>query len=340
MTAQPSLRIFYSWQSDLPDATNRGAIRRALRDAANRAEADLAGCHIVLDEAVRGISGSPNIPDEILKKVEVADIFVADVTTVISTDGGRSSPNPNVVFELGYAVAHLGWNRIVLLVNAELSKLEDLPFDFDRHRASPFHMPANASKEERKALADLLFVAIRAVVNASPKRPAELRGLSPDQLRRNRDIENLRAILSTLHIPSLDEFCSEAPKFIRPGLFHFWYAFSSVYESSLFHLYDDVLREAFDRFYKAWDETLSYGQYYNDNAGGTHVFGGSNSHSIEARRAYDHLCRTVDDVKKALGDILKEVRERYIEISIDDTNGRAWEEYLNFRKSMDEKLDC
>jgi hypothetical protein len=111
-----------------------------------------------------------------------------------------------------------------------------------------------------------------------------------------------------------------------------------VYQSSLFHLYDDALSEAFDRFYKAWDETLSYGQYYNDNPGGTYVFGGSNSHSIEAREAYDHLCHTVDDVRKALHDILKEVRERYIEISIDDTNGRAWEEYVNFRKSIDEKL--
>jgi hypothetical protein len=207
MTAQSSLRIFFSWQSDLPNTTNRGAIRRALREAANRAEADLTGIHLVLDEAVRGVSGSPNIPDEILRKVEVADIFIADVTTVISVENERSSPNPNVVFELGYAVAHLGWNRIILLINTELGKLEDLPFDFDRHRVSPFHMPENASKEERKALADLLFVAIRAVVNASPKRPAELRGLSPDQLRRNRDIENLRAILSTLHVPSLDEFC-------------------------------------------------------------------------------------------------------------------------------------
>jgi hypothetical protein len=72
-----------------------------------------------------------------------------------------------------------------------------------------------------------------------------------------------------------------------------------------------------------------------DNAGGTHVFGGPNSHSIEAREAYKHLCSTVDDVKKVLGDILKEVRERYIEISIDDTNGRAWDEYVNFSKSRD-----
>jgi hypothetical protein len=142
------IKIFYSWQSDLPDATNRGALRKALRVAATKIEEAIEGICVTIDEAVRDRPGSPNIPATILEKIEASDVVVADVSIInrkeistIETPGPlRSCPNPNVVFELGYAAAQLGWNRIILIFNESFGLLGELPFDFDRHRISPYKL--------------------------------------------------------------------------------------------------------------------------------------------------------------------------------------------------------
>src|SRR5690606_31862148 len=134
-----------------------------------------------------------------------SDIFVADVTTINSEqDGGsdkfRPCPNPNVVFELGYAVAHLGWNRIVLFFNEAFGKPNQLPFDFDRHRAALFTLTDNASKDEHKQLTELARNALVAIIKSAPKKPHELRG-GDEQKIRQRDIASLVSALEKLHIP-------------------------------------------------------------------------------------------------------------------------------------------
>lgn len=64
------------------------------------------------DEATRGVFGSPNIVAKIHEKIELCDVFVADITTVTSPRAKRSCPNPNVGYELGFAVAHIGWDFV------------------------------------------------------------------------------------------------------------------------------------------------------------------------------------------------------------------------------------
>jgi hypothetical protein len=59
------------------------------------------------------------------------------------TDPGakRPCPNPNVGYELGYAVATLGWDRVILLFNEACGEFpKDLPFDFIQNRASPYRL--------------------------------------------------------------------------------------------------------------------------------------------------------------------------------------------------------
>jgi hypothetical protein len=65
----------------------------------------------VRDETTRDTSGSPNIALKILEKIQAADVFVADITTVTAPGAKRPCPNPNVGYELGYAVATLGWDN-------------------------------------------------------------------------------------------------------------------------------------------------------------------------------------------------------------------------------------
>lgn len=100
-----STRIFYSWQSDSPRKTNLNAIRKALARACKRLKKANPTLMLVPDEATRDTSGSPNIALKILEKIEESGIFIADITTVTPKGAKRPCPNPNVGYELGYAVA-------------------------------------------------------------------------------------------------------------------------------------------------------------------------------------------------------------------------------------------
>jgi hypothetical protein len=58
------VQVFYSWQSDLPDQTNRRAIRNALRSASIVVEEEFSAddLKIEVDEATRDAPGSPHSP--------------------------------------------------------------------------------------------------------------------------------------------------------------------------------------------------------------------------------------------------------------------------------------
>ncbi len=134
--------VFYSWQSDLPNRTNRAFIGEALDRAATDLRSDDAlSIEPVIDRDTAGVPGSPAISDTILQKIARADIFVPDVSIVMTSESGRSSPNPNVLVELGYAISELGWDRIVMVMNTAFGPVTELPFDLRGRRVLPYSLP-------------------------------------------------------------------------------------------------------------------------------------------------------------------------------------------------------
>src|SRR5215213_8206975 len=152
--------IFYSWQSDTEQSVNRFLIRDALKAAAKRLSIP---CEV--DEATRGVAGSPPIFETILRKIEQSAVFVGDVT-IVTGSAGRASCNPNVLIEYGFALAKLGENRLVPVLNSHFGTPERLPFDL-RHRAVrvSYNLAPDASKDKikaaQKSLVGLLFSELR-----------------------------------------------------------------------------------------------------------------------------------------------------------------------------------
>jgi hypothetical protein len=141
MAKKQKIVVFYSWQSDSPKKTNLNAIRGALKSAAANIEKTHTDLEIVPDEATRATSGSPNIPLKILEKIQACDVFLADLTTITPVRARRACPNPNVSFELGYAVADLGWDRVILLFNQAYGSFpKDLPFDIIQQRVGTYRL--------------------------------------------------------------------------------------------------------------------------------------------------------------------------------------------------------
>lgn len=126
--------IFYSWQSDSPGSTNRNLISTALEKAIEDLKKDKS---VTIDPAVDrdtlGVPGSPDISHSIFGKIDLASVFVCDVS-IIEPNVKKPAPNPNVLVELGYAVKVLGWNRIVMIMNTEFGKPAALPFDLRAKR--------------------------------------------------------------------------------------------------------------------------------------------------------------------------------------------------------------
>lgn len=128
------LKVFYSWQSDLPNKTNRQFIQNCLETALKKIhENNLTISEYAIESDSRGESGTPELASTLFSKIDQCDIFVADVSIINSTLECRKVCNPNVLIELGYASSKLGWEKILCVYNLSFGKIEDLPFDI-RHR--------------------------------------------------------------------------------------------------------------------------------------------------------------------------------------------------------------
>jgi hypothetical protein len=160
-------KIFYSWQSDLPNATNRGFIEKALENAAKSIRNDDSiKVEPVIDRDTKDVPGSPDIAHTIFDKIEQAQVFVCDVSIINQNAPSRPTPNPNALIELGYAIKALGWQKIILVMNTAFGKPEELPFDLRMRRAIAYYMPQEIEERatERKKLEAAFTAALRSIL--------------------------------------------------------------------------------------------------------------------------------------------------------------------------------
>lgn len=329
--AKRTVRIFYSWQSDLPPETNQNAIRNALRKAVKQLKTVFPGHAFVIDEATRETSGAINIAAKIIEKLEAADIVVADITSVTSRRARRACPNPNVSYELGYGVGQVGWDRVILLFNTAHARFpHDLPFDFNQNRTSPYALSVDSPPIARAALAELLRIAVKAVVDFEPKRPSELRGLSPERIAHDHDVVQMKRLMGMLHLPTIDDLIEGLPHIISGRSIWYWEGFNGLMQNSLFELYDPVLKSAVERFYAGWTRALSHTDQYSDMPGGNaHIFSSPGDMPLHGERqaAWDDILEARIDMRDGLDAILERLRSAYLKVDIAKTNRRAHRAY-------------
>jgi len=127
------LELFFSWQSDVTGNHKMigDALREACEDIRSEGEYD-----INYDESTWGRSGSPVIETVVVEKIKACDIFVADLTPIITT-GKKDLPNPNVMMELGIAKANM-IDGVTLLLYTGTINADRMPFDINHQRMSSF----------------------------------------------------------------------------------------------------------------------------------------------------------------------------------------------------------
>lgn len=266
------LIVFYSWQSNLGDL-HKNFLEIAIEKARLKIKEESNEFSITIDQATREISESPDVVKEIFNKVKNADIFIGDITIINNANNVeiRRVPNPNVMIELGYAIAHLGVHRIIMPFNIFYGNVvSDVPFDIRNNRCLPYTFDPSKEKErgyKNNYLSDLtnkLYRAIKLIFDENPQKPRDSE-FNPDEIKRERDIKQIKNLLSKIDLVKLDEHINnlDNPPFsIWYGIFVFQHDFHSILISSSFHLHDEKLWKLLQEIDKQWEITLSFGDYY------------------------------------------------------------------------------
>ena len=159
------INIFFSWQTDTDQNNTKQFLLRSLK----KAKADLDGVvDVTISEDMRDQSGAQDIADTVLKSIDKCNIFVADLTIVNKytkekKEVDKATPNPNVMYELGYAVKTLGWDNIICVANTNYGQIEEMPFDINHHSIIRF---CNDDTKNKDSVSVRLVKAIKKTVTA------------------------------------------------------------------------------------------------------------------------------------------------------------------------------
>lgn len=141
---QGNITIFYSWQSDIIGSRNY------LEQCLKHALSGIPGA--VIDTATRDTEGAVDISASILAKIDAADFILADISVINHRAKGRKTPNPNVLYELGYAVGSRGERSIIMVADARTTDITQLPFDIRNRRM----IVRDFTKSNQAAIAGLI----------------------------------------------------------------------------------------------------------------------------------------------------------------------------------------
>ncbi len=155
------IKVFYSWQVQLPNKTNRGLIKDSLGKAIKEMNKDISiESRVSMDSDTSNTPGSPDIINTILEKIDSSSVFVADVSFIKD-----KQPNSNVMFELGYAMKALGDSKIIMIFNENFGDKKDLPFDLGFKRQIIYSCSENSDiSEQRKQLMNRLKSSVKLIL--------------------------------------------------------------------------------------------------------------------------------------------------------------------------------
>lgn len=322
------INTFFSWQSDIRGQSE--FIRNALSSASLAIEENNDTLKIINEEATRNNSGSPNIATTILGKIKRSDIFIADVSIVNSeADHIRLMSNPNVMFELGFAVAHLGWDRIILLNNNKFSSIDNLPFDIRNHRTTCFSAEL-FNNSEKGNLKSNLNEAISLILSKNPNRDIEKIIKTKDMIRIERDIKELKCILTEIDFSEVLGEMEFLPYNLNVRV-DFYFEFAEKYFFNNFELYDKELEKNFEQLFLIYNLVVPSPTYYESNNTPYYQLKPDSLPQEFLNDLSENLIR----LREIILEIKTIIRNKYIEIDLDETNYQARKAYIERHSTND-----
>lgn len=303
------MKLFYSWQSDIKNHINFSFIDEAIRTALTEINKLNPNTVITPDRDTKGEAGAVDIQTTILKKIANSDMCVFDVSIVNSQYKDiKKSINPNVAFELGYAVSQIGWNNIILVFNEHYGDVKtDIPFDLQRHRVLVYNFDGenNKRKNSMKNLTDSLKEAILTII----KNPHSNENIeSVEEKKKIHDEKVIKEFLGKFNISEFEKFIKDIKikEKSSDNILKYYEQISDYVMSSEYFLYDKEFKRLSEQFVKALDlifedEFLYFIHFRN---------------GLEKRKLIDSkkFLKELTSSKNTLKEVIAYIKENYIDI--------------------------
>ena len=314
MCQQADFIIFYSWQND------NKFTKKYIRDVLNQLKKTIQNVKIVIDEATRDVSGSPDIVSSLCRKIKNADLFIADIS-LFPMENKKKTPNANVLFESGYASAFLGEGRVIFLLDLDSGSAENCPFDISHRRITSF-----CSKQEmyKKILSKCIQESIYAIIKKDPPKT-----LIVQELERIKDIHKLKRLLEVFNIDAVNSGLQKLPNQLQKSFIDYFEMLKYEYLApSNRYFYDNHIecffKEILTMFSKLSDFVEPYCGY-SPNGGNAYLV---DSSSIP-KNFYDVTEKMRNDMLLLIDGFTHYLHNFYQEVDIHQTNRSAHE--LNIR---------
>jgi hypothetical protein len=169
-------------------------------------------------------------------------------------------------------------------------------------------------------------------------------GCSEDaRIQHERDVAAMRRLMSTIHLPSLEEHIRNLPGYLTDAGLHYFEQFQAVFRDGMFDLYDLDLRRNVERLYGAWSTALSEDQYYRPTSNGIlyafHHHPGDPTLNGEAKRAWSKVKAARQEMADARDAILRRMRSAYLEIDVWEMSEQAFADHQAMMKDIDARLN-
>lgn len=161
------IAVFFSWASE---NKNKSVLQKSIEEALFQLNQEQYKGYVYdYEEATRNLTGSPDIIESIKTKIRNAAVFICDITHFYSYQSkGKKSPNPNVIFEYGYALSIIGEERCILIDDMVYDNKwgnYTKAFDISKNRYSLVN--SSEVKNTNKKILDY----IRCIVDKNPQYP-------------------------------------------------------------------------------------------------------------------------------------------------------------------------
>jgi nucleoside phosphorylase len=156
--------------------------------------------------------------------------------------------------------------------------------------------------------------------------------ISSEEIKKQRDIDNIKCLLATIHIPTLDSMVSLLPKYLDLNVIYFWELFNEVTSSSLFHIYDDEVKSIVYKLHESWRICISSNSHFPVGHPNYNIFKSSNDPSRDEKEL-EILDSARNSVQRTHSELLEIIRSRYLEIDIDEMSTAAWHQYIEGKKN-------
>jgi len=161
-----------------------------------------------------------------------------------------------------------------------------------------------------------------------------------DKEKRKRDIKTVSKLMANIHTNTIDYFIYRGKyERIVSNIFYYWEGFRADYTSSGFHVYDAELGEKIDLFFKAWGNSLSFGDWFTDTPS-FKEYRFMQRHEIDRHgwtEANDEFIKSIYETESSFSELLDYLRNKFEEIDIDLLSGKAQQDYIDYHKEMEEE---